>query len=112
MPTDYVIVLTTLPDEADASAFARALVEERLAACVNVLPPMRSTYRWEGRVEEASERQMVMKTERTRLDALRTRVHELHSYDTPEFLVIPVAGGSERYLEWMSQSLNVDDRPL
>ena len=114
MQTNYVIVLTTLPLETDPASLARTLVEERLVACVNVLPAMTSTYRWEGKVEEASERQVVMKTEAARVHALRDRLQELHPYDVPEFLVISAAG-SDAYLDWIRASVTdhpVDDRPI
>jgi periplasmic divalent cation tolerance protein len=105
MTHDYVIVLTTIPADADAPAFGRALVEERLAACVNLLPPMTSIYRWKGAVEEDRERLLVFKTTPDRVDALRARLHELHPYEVPEFLVLPVTGGSERYLQWVRESV-------
>jgi periplasmic divalent cation tolerance protein len=100
-----VLVLTTLPDGFDAEALARTLVEEHLAACVNVLPAMTSVYRWQGQIESAAERQLLMKTARGRVDALRTRVAALHPYDVPEFLVLDVADGSEVYLTWLSDSV-------
>lgn len=101
---EYVIVLTTLPADAEAAAtFARTLVEERLAACVNVLGEMQSIYAWEGSVEDEQERQIVIKTTGARLEALWERVRELHSYEVPEFLVIPIVDGSEPYLHWMKQ---------
>jgi periplasmic divalent cation tolerance protein len=102
--SDYVLVLTTIPAEGDADNLARTLVTEQLVACVNVLPPMVSTYRWKERVEQESERQVIMKTTRSRVAALRARVKELHSYEVPEFVVIPVQEGSEEYLKWISES--------
>ena len=86
--TDIVIVLTTAPDDERADAWARTLVEERLAACVNVHGPMISFYRWKGVVERDAERQVVIKTTRERVAALRARLRELHSYELPEFVVL------------------------
>jgi periplasmic divalent cation tolerance protein len=102
--TDYVLVMTTLPADADAAQFARSLVEERLAACVNLLPAMDSTYRWEGQVERETERQLFIKTSRSRVAALWERVRELHPYDVPEFLVLPIVDGNEAYLRWVGES--------
>jgi periplasmic divalent cation tolerance protein len=100
-----VLVLTTLGESADAAAFARTLVDERLAACVNVLPPMTSVYRWQGKVEQDREQQIVIKTEAARVEALEVRVRELHPYELPEFLVLPAGGGSTAYLAWVSESV-------
>ena len=100
-----VIVLTTLGAETDAVAFARVLVDERLAACVNVLPAMTSVYRWKGAIEEDGEQQLVIKTSSDRVAALEARFHELHPYDVPEFLVISVTGGSSAYLGWLGESV-------
>ena len=100
-----VIVLTTLGAQADGPAFARVLVGEGLAACVNVLPVMTSVYRWKGRIEEEREQQIVIKTTRDCLVALETRFHELHPYETPEFLVVAVSAGSPAYLEWLAESV-------
>jgi periplasmic divalent cation tolerance protein len=102
--TECVIALTTLPADADVDAFGRALVEERLAACVNVLPEMTSIYRWEGKVEKAAERQVIVKTAAARVDELRERIRQLHSYDVPEFVVLPILSGSEAYLKWVRDS--------
>lgn len=96
-----VIVLSTFPADQDAAALARALVEERLAACVNVLPPMASIYRWEGAVEQATEHQLVMKTTAERVDALKARIAELHPYEVPELLVLSVTDGGASYLKWV-----------
>lgn len=101
---EFVIVLTTLPADPDqAAAFARTLVEERLAACVNVMGEMQSVYVWEGHVEDEAEQQILIKTTRERLVALWERVRELHSYEVPEFLVVPIVDGSEAYLHWIKQ---------
>jgi periplasmic divalent cation tolerance protein len=103
--TDVVLVLTTVPDDASAEAIARTLVEEKLAACVNLLAPMVSIYRWKGGVERDTERQLVMKTTRALVPALEHRLKELHSYELPEFLVLPVDSGGDGYLQWVAASL-------
>jgi periplasmic divalent cation tolerance protein len=104
MSVEYVVVMTTLPADADGPAFGRALLSERLAACVNLLAPMDSVYRWEGRVEEETERQVIIKTTRDRLNALWDRVRELHPYEVPEFIVLAIADGNEAYLKWVGES--------
>lgn len=101
--TEYVLVLTTFPEDG-ADTLAIALVEERLAACVNVLEPMRSTYRWQGRVETAVERQVVIKTKAANVTKLEIRIKELHPYDLPEFLVVAIDSGSHAYLAWLGES--------
>ena len=100
--TNIALVLTTVGEKTDAEALARLLVEERLAACVTIGAPMTSVYRWNGAMERSTERQLVIKTAVDRLDALQKRINELHSYDLPEFLVVPIALGSERYLSWIT----------
>lgn len=104
MTPEYVIVLTTLPTDADGAAFGRTLVGERLAACVNLLPPMSSVYRWEGQVEQDTERQVIVKTSRERVPALWDRIRELHPYEVPEFIVLPITDGSDAYLRWLGES--------
>ena len=101
---EVVIVLTTLPAGVDTAAFASALVEERLAACVSVGGEMQSVYRWNQTVEHNREHQVVMKTVRGMVDLLRTRMATLHPYEVPEFLVIPANDGSDAYLDWVRQS--------
>jgi periplasmic divalent cation tolerance protein len=103
MTSDYVVVLTTLPADADAEAFGRTLVEERLAACVNLLPLMDSVYRWEGRIERETERQLLIKTSRERVSALWDRVREMHPYEVPEFIVLPIVDGNDAYLAWVGE---------
>jgi periplasmic divalent cation tolerance protein len=100
----FVIVLTTMPADGDVEALARTLVNERLVACVNVLPPMQSIYRWQGAVEEAAERQLIMKTAADRVEQLKSRLAELHPYDVPEILVLPVSDGGAAYLAWITGS--------
>ncbi len=104
--TDIVLVLTTVADGERADWIARALVEERLAACVNVHGPMTSFYRWKGAVERDAERQLVIKTTRGRLEALEVRLKALHSYELPEFLVVPIESGSDAYLGWVLDSVD------
>ena len=103
--TDAVIVLTTIAADADAGALARTLVGERLAACVNVLPVMASVYRWEGRVEEGREQQLLIKTAADRVAPLVARLRALHPYEVPELLVLRVGEGSEAYLRWIRESV-------
>jgi periplasmic divalent cation tolerance protein len=95
------VVLVTAPDVETAARIGRTLVEERLAACVNVVPGLRSIYRWEGRVEDEAEVLMLVKTEAARCRALAARVKDLHPYDVPEVLELPAAGGSAAYIEWV-----------
>ena len=109
MPSEpFVIVLTTLPSDGDAESLAVRLVDEKLAACVNILPPMRSVYRWKGAIERADERQLVIKTTRAQLNALEARLRTLHPYDVPEFLVLAVDSGSVTYLSWLFESTRPD----
>ncbi len=103
-PTDVVLILTTVPDDDRAEVFARTLVDEQLAACVNLHGPMRSLYRWNGKVESDAERQIVIKTTRGRVGDVEARLRTLHSYELPEFLVVAVDGGSEAYLGWVRES--------
>ena len=101
---DAVIVLTTLGEATDAVTFARVLVSDRLAACVNVLPPMTSLYRWKGAVEEDREQQLVIKTTSDCVAAIEARFRELHPYELPEFIVLD-AQASSAYLDWVRESV-------
>jgi len=98
------VTFVTCKDLRQARAIARALVEEKLAACVNVLPGATSVYRWEGRVEEAKEVLLLIKSTAARAKALEARVKALHSYELPEVLSVPVAGGSAAYLRWLREN--------
>jgi periplasmic divalent cation tolerance protein len=108
VPDGYLIVLTTVSLDTDPAMLGRQLVEERLAACVNVLPEMDSFFRWRGAVERDQERQVLIKTTAARLPDLERRLHELHPYELPEFLVIPILQGSEAYLRWVSEATSVE----
>ena len=103
--TDKRIALTTCDTIEAATALARALVEERLVACVNVVPGVRSIYRWKGEIQEDGETLLVMKTDAAHLKALEQAVLRLHSYDVPEFIALSVDSGSEEYLNWVEDSL-------
>ena len=102
--TDCVVVCTTLPASADATAFGRTLVEERLAACVSALPGVRSVYRWRDDVETDDEQQLLVKTTRARVEPLIERMRRLHPYDVPEIVVLPIIGGGRDYLDWIRAS--------
>ena len=107
--TDVVIVLTSVPEGDEGEALARRLIDDRLAACVNLLAPMTSFYRWKGVVERDVERQLVVKTTQDRVPEIRSRLAAMHSYELPEFLVLPVADGSPGYLEWVRNETVVRD---
>ncbi len=98
---DLRVVFVTAPDVEVAERLARGLVEERLAACVNLIPGIRSFYRWEGAVQDDAEVLLVVKTRTDRLEALASRLQELHPYELPEILGLPVIGGSQAYLDWI-----------
>jgi periplasmic divalent cation tolerance protein len=104
--TGKIVVLVTCGTAREARRIARALVEERLAACVNlVAAPIHSIYRWKRRVEQASEFLLLIKTSRKRFAALRARIAALHSYDVPEIIALPIAAGAPAYLRWLDGSL-------
>ena len=103
MTTEYITVFITAPNEEEAAKISRTIVEERLAACVNIIGSVRSIYRWQGRIEDESEVLMVVKTKRTLFDRLQGRVKELHSYEVPEIIGLPVIEGSKQYLDWLGQ---------
>jgi periplasmic divalent cation tolerance protein len=99
------IVLTTTANPDEAARLGRALVEERLAACATLIPAVQSIYRWKGEVETATETLLLLKTGPEQLAALEARLHELHNYETPEFLVLGVEAASQPYLDWLQASL-------
>ena len=99
------IVMTTVVSPEEAARLGRALVEERLVACATLLPAVHSIYHWKDQIESSSECLLLLKTASDRLPALEVRLHELHSYQTPEFLVLAVEAGSHPYLAWLHASL-------
>jgi periplasmic divalent cation tolerance protein len=98
---DVYLVVTNLPDRDSAAKLAHALVEKRLAACVNILSPCRSVYRWKGRTEDAEEFPVLIKTTRARYSEVEAAVRAAHPYELPEIIAVPLAGGLPAYLEWV-----------
>ncbi len=104
--TDKIVVLVTCGSAKEARKIARAVVEQRLAACANiVMTPVRSVYRWKGRVESAKEFLLIIKTTQGRFAALKAEIKRLHSYDVPEIIALPIARGAAAYLAWISDSV-------
>jgi periplasmic divalent cation tolerance protein len=103
--TNKRLVLTTASSHEEARKIANALVERRLAACVNILPQIDSIYRWKEKVEEAQEIQLLIKTTESAMESLRDTIQELHSYEVPECIVLPIESGSEKYLNWIDESV-------
>jgi len=99
------IVITTTATPEEAASIGRTLVEEQLAACATLVPAVQSFYRWQGQIESATETLLLLKTALEQLPALESRMRDLHSYDVPEFLVLPIESGSQPYLEWLCASL-------
>lgn len=103
---NIIVVLCSCSEGAPAAQLARALVEEGLAACVNRLPGVVSNFRWEGRLDEAQETLLIIKSTEARLPALTARIRELHPYELPEVIAVPVMGGLDDYLEWVRASVS------
>lgn len=102
--TDIRIVLTTAGSPQEAEKIARALVERRLAACVNVIPQIQSVYRWKEKIEQETEWLLIIKTRLNVFDSVRDAIKELHSYDLPECIMLDVSAGSEAYLNWIDEN--------
>jgi periplasmic divalent cation tolerance protein len=100
---EFIVVYVTAGSAAEGDRLARALVEERLAACVNRVAPVHSVYRWEGKLEQSEEQLLIIKTQKERFSALEKRVRELHSYAVPEIIALPIIDGSQDYLRWLSE---------
>lgn len=103
---DEKLVISTAGSKEEASRIAYSLVEERLAACVNITGPIESVYRWEAKVESAAEFLLLIKTSSSRVEAIVARIRELHSYTLPEAIVVEIAAGSKEYLKWIAESVS------
>jgi periplasmic divalent cation tolerance protein len=103
--TDFQIVLSTCADREQAERIAHRLLDLRLAACINILPGVQSIYRWQDSVESAAEVLMLIKTSAALSNQVESTIAGLHSYEVPEFLVLPICGGSEPYLDWLGANL-------
>jgi len=106
--TDKIVVFSTCDSEEQAGRIARALLDQRLAACINILPHVRSIYRWKNQIEDAAEWMLIIKSRRDLLDALRAAIGKMHSYEVPEMLALPVVDGSQAYLEWLDGQLGAE----
>lgn len=103
--TDKIVILSTCANEDEAARLARALVDARLAACVNIIPGLRSVYRWQGAVEDAAECLLLIKSSRDLFPELRAAIEKLHSYDVPEIVALPIVDGAANYLDWLRDNL-------
>jgi periplasmic divalent cation tolerance protein len=103
--TDKIVVLCTCASADEAERIARELVAARLAACVSVVPGVRSFYRWQGKLEDAAEHLLIVKSSRERFAELRAAIERLHSYDVPEVVALPIVDGAPNYLEWLQGNL-------
>lgn len=106
-PDDYVIVLCTCPDPGTAETIARGLVEGSLAACVNILPGVRSIYRWKGLVESSQEQLLLVKTRRGSYAHVEQAIRDRHPYELPEIIAVPMVAGSSGYLVWINEMVKV-----
>jgi periplasmic divalent cation tolerance protein len=102
--TEYVVVWITAANEKEANDIASSLIEDKLAACVNIIKGVQSLFWWDGKVDNAQEVLLTAKTSQERFDQLARRVKELHSYDVPEIIALPIVKGSEDYLKWIGES--------
>ena len=103
--TDKIVVLSTCGSAEEAAKIARALVEKKMAACVNVVSSVRSIYRWKDAIEDQQESLLVIKSSRALFNELRAEIEKLHSYEVPEVIAVPIVDGSEGYLEWLDREL-------
>ena len=104
MAENHIVTLCTVPDRESGEKIAAALVAEHLAACVNLVPGLSSTYRWKGKVEKAEECLLIIKTGVSRFDVLKRRIQELHPYELPEIIALPIIHGDRNYLNWITES--------
>ena len=103
--TDYIVVFVAVGSADEGDRLARALVEERLAACINQVKTVQSTYRWQGKIERSEEELLIIKSRSDLFDRLKQRIEQLHSYSVPEIIALPIVAGSENYLRWLEDEL-------
>ena len=103
--TQFRVVYTTCPDKQTAETLASAIVENKLVACVNIVPQITSVYRWQNKIEKSEELLLIIKTDESHLKSLEAQILELHPYEVPEFIVLPIHSGSESYLGWVKENL-------
>ncbi len=106
--TDKIVLLSTCANEEDGARLARALVDARVAACVNIVPSVRSFYRWKGAVEDAAECLLVIKSSRSLFQALRAVLEKAHPYELPELVALPIVDGAPNYLNWLGDNLGTE----
>ncbi|KAE9549005.1 hypothetical protein FO519_007778 [Halicephalobus sp. NKZ332] len=107
----FSVVYVTVPSQEVADKIARSAVEQRLAACVNIVPGIKSVYQWKGKVEEDNELLLIVKTKTTELERLRDHVIKNHPYEVPEFISLPIESGSEPYLKWINEQVGKTEQP-
>jgi periplasmic divalent cation tolerance protein len=107
--TDKIVVLSTCASAEEAERLARRVIDDRLAACVNVLSAVRSFYRWKGEIEDSAEWLLIIKTTRDKFDALRAALESAHTYEVPEVIAIPIVEGSPNYLSWIERELQPEE---
>jgi periplasmic divalent cation tolerance protein len=103
--SEAIVVLVTCGSEEQAANIANSLIEERLAACVNIISPIRSIYRWEGKIWDEKEWMLIMKTQKKKFEDLEKKVKSLHSYSVPEIIALPIVEGSPSYLKWLEEMM-------
>lgn len=106
--TDKIVILSTCANEEDAERLARVLVDARLAACVNIVPRVRSLYRWKGAVEDAAECLLIIKSSRPLFHSLRAAFEKAHPYEVPELVALPIVDGAPNYLNWLAENLGTE----
>ena len=105
MSNNYIVILCTVPDKETALKISRTLVSERLAACCNIIPSLTSIYFWEGKMQEDDEHLLLIKTRSEKFHALQKRIEQIHPYQVPEILALPVVQGNESYLNWVNENV-------
>jgi periplasmic divalent cation tolerance protein len=101
---EAIVVYITAPNEDEAAKIAKTLIEEKLAACVNIVPEIRSIYSWQGKIEDEKEVLMIVKTRLRLFNALKTKVLTMHSYTIPEIIALPIVDGSDEYIKWLKEA--------